>query len=487
MTRKLLSIIMCVLLIMPFAILSASAQSETLYMKGPEYVRAIRLPEDEVHISKGGRSATLIPRNSFNGNDAFRFFTALNANQKTAYNQIVEAKAGLTLAADSEKSVKIPLHFYLTESEMSSFWVQDVMDVTIQGALASIIEDYPEYFWLGGYGWEAGASWNSSMNKYDAVITVNIALDESAYANWGVVKNYYNGLMSAVDSFKITGANRYQQLKAIHDRICQMVEYDTDFNNPIAHQPTSVFFEPFQPVCEGYAEAFKLLCDKVGIPCIGVVGDASGEAHKWNYVKMEDGKWYGMDLTWDDQGDILYDFFLVGSNTKDAFFGQATFGSSHTPTGEEFSGADFTLTYPTLSTTSYSLVVPNINSKLSVNAQRNMLYIEKGAILQSQFFALANYSTPTQISGQTVTVSGATTDATVTVKNGSLTREYTVVRWGDITADNQVNNNDYLRAKTVLQGTYNLNSEAKLAAGDFNGDGVIDAFDMFRLDEYIRG
>ena len=220
MTRRLLSIIMCVLLIMPFAILSASAQSETLYMKGPEYVRAIRLPEDEVHISKGGRSATLIPRNSFNGNDAFRFFTALNANQKTAYNQIVEAKAGLTLATDSEKSVKIPLHFYLTESEMSSFWVQDVMDVTIQGALASIIEDYPEYFWLGGYGWDADASWNSGMNKYDAVITVEIPLDESAYANWGVVKNYYNGLMSAVDSFKITGANRYQQLKSIHDRIC---------------------------------------------------------------------------------------------------------------------------------------------------------------------------------------------------------------------------------------------------------------------------
>ncbi len=58
------------------------------------------------------------------------------------------------------------------------------------------------------------------------------------------------------------------------------------------------------PVCEGYARAFKVLCDKAGIPCVLVDGTATsdgtnGEAHMWNYVKV-DGSWYAMDVTWND-------------------------------------------------------------------------------------------------------------------------------------------------------------------------------------------
>ena len=63
------------------------------------------------------------------------------------------------------------------------------------------------------------------------------------------------------------------------------------------------------PVCEGYARAFKVLCDRSGIPCILVVGDAqpdgesSPEHHMWNEVQMEDGLWYAVDVTWNDPVD----------------------------------------------------------------------------------------------------------------------------------------------------------------------------------------
>lgn len=59
------------------------------------------------------------------------------------------------------------------------------------------------------------------------------------------------------------------------------------------------------PVCEGYARAFKVLCDEVGIPCVLVDGhaknsaDSDGEAHMWNYVQMGD-NWYAVDVTWND-------------------------------------------------------------------------------------------------------------------------------------------------------------------------------------------
>lgn len=59
------------------------------------------------------------------------------------------------------------------------------------------------------------------------------------------------------------------------------------------------------PVCEGYARAFKVLCDAAGIPCVLTDGKARTSAdrdfimHMWNSVQV-DGKWYTADVTWND-------------------------------------------------------------------------------------------------------------------------------------------------------------------------------------------
>lgn len=86
------------------------------------------------------------------------------------------------------------------------------------------------------------------------------------------------------------------------------------------------------PVCEGYARALKVLCDRLGIPCVLVDGDAladasagQGVAHLWNYVEL-DGAWYAVDVTWNDVSavddpnppfDARYNeaYLLVGADT----------------------------------------------------------------------------------------------------------------------------------------------------------------------------
>ncbi len=86
------------------------------------------------------------------------------------------------------------------------------------------------------------------------------------------------------------------------------------------------------PVCEGYAKAFKLLCDKLEIPCVLVTGDAKSSAsgtaggHMWNYVQVSD-SWYAVDVTWNDpvvygvsndtplSGYEYEHWFLLGSDT----------------------------------------------------------------------------------------------------------------------------------------------------------------------------
>ena len=80
------------------------------------------------------------------------------------------------------------------------------------------------------------------------------------------------------------------------------------------------------PVCEGYARAFKVLCDAAGIPCTIEEGYAFNglhtEAHMWNVVEIDNQNYY-LDVTWDDSGadeSIVYFYFNVSDemiNKKD--------------------------------------------------------------------------------------------------------------------------------------------------------------------------
>ena len=75
-------------------------------------------------------------------------------------------------------------------------------------------------------------------------------------------------------------------------------------------------------VCEGYAKAFKLLCDKAGLSALVVFGTAAPrtgvmEDHAWNIVKLH-GQCYHVDVTWDHgmavlEGEINHTYF----NTTD--------------------------------------------------------------------------------------------------------------------------------------------------------------------------
>ena len=55
-----------------------------------------------------------------------------------------------------------------------------------------------------------------------------------------------------------------------------------------------------------------MVCDLLEIPSALAIS----ENHMWNNIKMDDGDWYNLDLTWDDTGDAgSHSYFLVGSQT----------------------------------------------------------------------------------------------------------------------------------------------------------------------------
>ena len=68
-------------------------------------------------------------------------------------------------------------------------------------------------------------------------------------------------------------------------------------------------------VCYGYASAFKLLCDRLDLPCWSVGGTSEGVGHQWNIVCL-DGENYIVDCTWDDTTGTD-DYFLCPVDSPD--------------------------------------------------------------------------------------------------------------------------------------------------------------------------
>lgn len=98
---------------------------------------------------------------------------------------------------------------------------------------------------------------------------------------------------------------------AINNYLAENVEYDNDAAEQLIEEGKvkEEFYDSFNAygaliegvaVCEGYAEAFKILCDRAGIDCIIVTGELEGVGHAWNRVKIGC-KWYDVDVTNNDR------------------------------------------------------------------------------------------------------------------------------------------------------------------------------------------
>lgn len=147
--------------------------------------------------------------------------------------------------------------------------------------------------------------------KYD-VITGNVYKIKPSYS---VDLETRTAMISAVDSVaddvisQARGLDAFETVKFFHDYIILNCSYDDSLDN---YSNAYGALVEGKAVCEGYARAFKYLCDKVGIPCELVIGSTDVD-HMWNVVEI-DGKWYHVDVTWDDpknkDGDYIgYTYF----------------------------------------------------------------------------------------------------------------------------------------------------------------------------------
>ncbi len=292
------------------------------------------------------------------------------AKQLTDYNKKIYRALvdGLTSIEPDDlklkQRVQVTYVIKITEPDntlANSLYAEEISKFDSDALYNALQYDHTEFFWMReGTVLVFGAQVLQYDEGYPIQFTIDIAIDSS-------------NLFDSDDELTFAALNVNDTVDSILDYAPATDDYDKvvyfnnwlkehntynhthleDNNYPLAHTAYSAFVsnndEPTGPVCQGYAYAFKYLCDRAGIECVVVSGtlyqslDEPGP-HAWNAVKI-DGSWYGVDVTSNDSlGTDDYNL-LVGSETTSHDPTFTTFGASHV--------VDSAHTYPTLSSTAY--------------------------------------------------------------------------------------------------------------------------------------
>ena len=229
-------------------------------------------------------------------------------------------------------------------------------------ALASMIKhDNPRLFWIDWIDTASLLRYETGSVVHHKGLTFPAGQTLADYQQL-----FDQGVDAAVKAISATlskNADAKAKVKAIYKWLCDNNTYNENqtsqykkncdpvsFAYLAAHSAYSAIIpgDLFEPVCEGYAGAFKVLCDEMDIPCICVSGSVSGATgHMWNYVQL--GKtWHLVDVTTGDIYSMDAFCIMTASNVKKQKYTPNPYLTSGcTPENGYTEGAAFT--FPELS------------------------------------------------------------------------------------------------------------------------------------------
>lgn len=181
-------------------------------------------------------------------------------------------------------------------------------EAQVRTAVKAVADDHPEIFWPTG-----------TMGFYADESTTIVQV----YSRYSPeeVDSRVNAVRQAANEFYASvpdNLSEYDRELLVHDFILERTEYDSDVdtvdfdsNNPDIYTAYGALVNR-KAVCEGYARAFQMLMNGLGVDCVGVIGSSRDQMHIWNAVKLSGG-WYNVDATWDDQEEIYarYIYFNI--------------------------------------------------------------------------------------------------------------------------------------------------------------------------------
>ncbi len=174
----------------------------------------------------------------------------------------------------------------------------------VAAAYKQVVAEHPELFWVS-----EGYRWSSVTRGEETTVTLTPTLSGESEEEITEKQAVLEAVTEAITG-QLEETTDYQKALFIHDYLVTAVDYDQQEAARIA----SGYYQDTLPdcataygalvngsaVCSGYARAFQLLAQSMGLTCVCVSGQGlEGGAHEWNTVVM-DGEWYYVDVTWDD-------------------------------------------------------------------------------------------------------------------------------------------------------------------------------------------
>ena len=204
----------------------------------------------------------------------------------------------MTYAEDIAKTVKEFGTSYKFENGININDLRTVMSI--------VLNDNPRFFHLS-----AAYQYTYDRNRPEIALELRLKykMTPDEYAAASVeVQTWVDKIVSLADpSF-----TEFEYALFFHDYIASNYEYDTAYNVRDVYS----FIKTGVGVCQAYTYAYGLLLEAVGIESTFASSDEMN--HIWNIVKLG-GKWYHVDLTWDDPiggapGEAHHDFFLMSDD-----------------------------------------------------------------------------------------------------------------------------------------------------------------------------
>jgi len=210
-------------------------------------------------------------------------------------------------------------------------------DYDMKKVIRTIITDCPyEMYWFGNTytysGFQVGATYIDGEYKLyisgDLSVQLAVSPDYAGTDNYEVDIAKTASVSTAVDNAKkvVSHAANMSDVEKLDYYLETICEY-TDYNYDAADSSyTGGYGNPWQliyvfdgdsstkVVCEGYAKAFKYLCDMTSFDsdeiytyCVSgnmISSNGGGGAHMWNVIHMDDGNCYLVDVTNCDQSTL---------------------------------------------------------------------------------------------------------------------------------------------------------------------------------------
>ena len=338
-------------LMMLFACVSAGAREEK--KGGSLFGNAGNTPETEATQEAGsgfsvtdkstGSAAKQEKSGGFFVTDKSSGSEAAQADEPSANAEAETQEAPATALAADEWLSPDQYYYQQLSDEHKAAWANDIANVLAypdqskaeknirQQALASMIKaDNPRIFWVDWID-------STAMLRFDTGSTPHY---EGVKLPGGATLAEYQtlfaqGVEDAVDEIAQSlpeDADAKAKVRAIYAWLCDNNSYNDaqtskhkSESDPVAfaylaaHSAYSAIIpgDDFEPVCDGYGGAFKVLCDELGVPCICVCGSmTSVSSHMWNYVQLESGDWYLVDATTGDVYDTDMFCLMKASEAK---------------------------------------------------------------------------------------------------------------------------------------------------------------------------